>query len=210
MIARLRAPLALATLLAILTAATVFAVYRFSPAAWTVDVGGPLSGPLVVTGFYADEAEDAGRYHDRWTKAHAELELPKIGAGAPVIVSFRAASPRPAGAPPAVVTLTVGSRIVSTYTLRAQPAIYQTPPLPRPAGDPDLRLGFDSRTFRPSGDARDLGLKLAWVRVEPVPGAPPPDTPELVVLDAILSILGLYSLLVRLGRRPILAGLGAV
>jgi 4-amino-4-deoxy-L-arabinose transferase-like glycosyltransferase len=211
MIARLRLPVALALLLALVAGGAVFAVYRLAPPAWTVEIGGPLSGALLDSGFYADEAEQAGRY--RWTHGAATLTFADIGANSPLLLRFRASAPaRPADAPPPVLTLTVASRVVATYTLTAQPAVYTTPPIPRPPDDPGLQATFNIPTFTPgNGDTRDLGMKLEWVRVEPAPGAPAPTPPAAVLLEAVLITLGLYGALARPAPwRSILAALLAL
>ncbi len=69
---RLSAPVLLALLLLVAAGIGVVAVYQATPLAWTVDVGGPLSGPLLGSGFYADEvaageplAQDRDRQHHR-------------------------------------------------------------------------------------------------------------------------------------------------
>ena len=60
MMARLRLPVALALLLALVAGGAVFAVYRLAPPAWTVEIGGPLSGALLDSGFYADRPSRPG------------------------------------------------------------------------------------------------------------------------------------------------------
>jgi len=205
-----RLPLVLAGLLLLLAPAVVWAVYRFAPPAWTLAVGGPFSGPLITNNsFYSDEAEDAGHTRTRWSRAGGTLTLTDIGATTGVVLRFRASAPRPAAAPPATVTLTVGSRVVGSYRLGSQPAVYSTPPISRPFGDPDLTVQFTTLPFRPSGEGRDLGLKLEWLQVEPAPGAPPPLPPLTPLWTVILSVLGAYAALVRL-RRPFLAVGGAL
>ncbi len=205
-----RLSLILAGLLLVTVPAVIWAVYRFTPPAWTIAAGGPFSGPLIRdNSFYADEAEDAGRTHTRWSRATGTLTLTDIGATTSVVLSFRASSPRPVAAPPAVVTLTVGSRIVGTYQLGSQTAVYSTAPISRPFGDPNLTVGFNTVPFRPAGEGRDLGLKLEWLRVEPAPGTPAPLPPFTPLWAVTLGVLGTYAALLRL-RRPFLAAGGAI
>jgi 4-amino-4-deoxy-L-arabinose transferase-like glycosyltransferase len=192
-----RGPLIVAGALLVAALLAGFAVYRFGPATWTVDIGGPFSGAL-VEGFQADEAEQAGRY--RWSAGHSAIDLPDLGAGYPVVARLRVA-PRPAGAPVVPFTVTVDSRVVATYTLPVAETTFSTPPIARASGAGGIRLAIDVPPFRAAGDARELGLKLRTVQIAPAPGAPAPLPPLAPLLALAAVALGAYAALERATRR---------
>ncbi len=198
----------------LLTLASVLLSYQLVRSQ-RVDVGNAFAVPF-LSGFFPDEADINYRY--RWTTSHSEVKFEGAGSVAPSRVSLEAQGFRPAdfgqpvtmtisvnGTPlePNVITLT---RSLATYTFTAPPGARLTPA--------PYVLEIDAPTFRPSGDARDLGVKVASVRLDQESGGfnvPPLGMlvwPPIFVV-ALFYLLSLFPGI--LGRLvPVVAGLVAL
>ena len=178
----------------------------------TVEVGELGDAPR-LTGFYGDEADLTYRY--RWTRGRAEVSFEGVGS-APVwsvIVWAQAVQPSGSTSP---VTMTVvmdgmGLGTVSVsgemkpYTL-SNPAVSSTIDTYLASNSPVLIL---SETFRPPGDARDLGFKIDRVILRQVDVLNLP--PAGLLLWGTLFIVALYLLAssVAAGVRSVVGLLGA-
>ncbi len=172
---------------------------------WSLEVGNAGDG-VFLSGVHADEADTGYRY--RWTEGHAEIVFIGAGAAEPVEVGVTAQGFRPSdvsapvtmtvrlnGMPltPSVVTMT---RTLDTYRFSVPPGVRTAPP---------YTVSIDTATFRPSGDARDLGVKLSSVQLTQT-GAGLNLPPFDVLLWYLVFAAGLVYLLAQLpgiwGRAP--------
>ena len=140
-----------------------------------VDVGTPADDLLYdLRGFHAGERDrDPALGTFRWTGGRASLTLP-AGAGITLVV----AGGRPAGAPPAEISVWVGERpVVARRVLSDAPQAIRLD-LPEPGGPGPIDLTIQSTVFRPrslglSPDPRDLGVRVYRVAVRPPPRPSP-------------------------------------
>ena len=138
-----------------------------------VDVGTPAVDLLYdLRGFHGSERDAAGRAF-RWTGSRGSLTLPAGGA-----VTLVVGGPRPAGAPPAEIGVSVGERVLGRRVLgETRQAIRLD--LPEMGAPGPIDLEIESTTFQPlslgsSPDERDLGVQLYRVVVHPPPARPAP------------------------------------
>ena len=139
-----------------------------------VDVGTPAVDLLYdLRGFHASELERGPtRRTFRWTGPRASLRLPAASA-----VTLVVAGPRPPGAAPAEITVSVGERVLGRWTLAGTPQAVRMD-LPETGGPGPIELEIGSTTFQPevlgsSPDRRDLGVRLYRVQVHPPPAPAP-------------------------------------
>ncbi len=168
---------------------------------------GELNGPST---FYAKEHNTATPpLTYRWSGGRSRIVIPGLG-NSPINVTLRLGGIRPpeTGLPPPAVTLTVGSQV---FPLQTTPDLQDYTVFvdrPDPPAD-DLVLTLASPTFRPPGDARDLGVLVDRVTVAPVgEGLRPwtiPPLGHLALWAAALALL--YAALTRLLGNPLGAAL---
>lgn len=178
-----------------------------------VDVGGPHDTPY-LSSFYAPEPDPAkfpeARENYRWTRDAVGIALLGLGRQ-PLEVRLRMQAYRPAGAVPAQASLWVGGNRLLETTIGPQGQVYRVliPPSLLPAGD--LQLELRSSTFRPAGDARDLGVSVDWVEV--LPAGVGWVEPSWYQVGALAGVVVLAYLLLRrlgLGRAGTALAVGAV
>ena len=137
-----------------------------------VDVGRPVDLLYDLRGFHGSERDQAGRAF-RWTGSLVSLTLPAAGA-----VTLVVGGPRPPGAPPAEIAVSVGERVLGRRALgETRQAIRLD--LPETGAPGPIVLEIESTTFQPravgaSPDTRDLGVQLYRVLVHPAPERPAP------------------------------------
>ncbi|HST05781.1 MAG TPA: hypothetical protein VLQ48_13730 [Chloroflexia bacterium] len=145
----------------------------------------------------------------RWSKGSAEVDFPGIG-NQPVQITISTIGARPNGEPPAIMFTARGEQ----FTLQTQAGEHSdtffvdrgTQPL-----DGDLDIHFSVPAFTPPGDARELGVIIRRVVVQPADyGVRPPVFPPVGTLGLLMvGLVGLYGLFLLLSRRRTWA-LGAV
>ena len=140
-----------------------------------LDIGGPDDCPWLGTSQYClkvpptspgwndSETDPTTGITYRWSKAQSEIMLPGLG-NQPYSVTLRwAGQPISLTTP---VTLTINAQQYHP-TLGADYQ-EQTFLVPRFGTlNPDLHITIQSATFRPTRDARQLGVRVDWVRIEP-------------------------------------------
>ncbi len=135
-----------------------------------VDVGGPHDAPY-LSSFYAPEPDPIrfpeAQENYRWTRDTVGIDLLGLGQQ-PAEVRLRLQAYRPAGVAPAQASLWIGGNRLLETPVGPQGQVYRVLVAPQllPAGD--LHLVLRSSTFRPSGDARDLGVTVDWLEALPV------------------------------------------
>ena len=151
--------LVLAAILALLSLA---AVYQWHTAARTVRLEvGQVGDETYLANFYAQESNPDFNY--RWSRGDSYINL--AYPGAPYILSFRAAAPRPDGHP---VTLEViaNSKTLGQFQLTNQPQVYQLPSRQILWGPEQLSLTLRVHdTLAEPGGRGDLGVALDWIEV---------------------------------------------
>jgi 4-amino-4-deoxy-L-arabinose transferase-like glycosyltransferase len=211
-------------LLVLLLAATVGVMAYQAPPRGLVQVGwlgdrlflaadAGLGAEAIARGdFYADDlTPDSPTGRSRWTREHARITLPNVGAGADLDLMLLAQGwPQDvlgaAVAQPTVSVLADGVPVGELRLTRAwQPYHVRIPAAARGGGD--LRIDLrSSDTFTDTlsfgGDPRPKGLRLAELRVAPVRddlrAIYPPAWPAVLLLCA--NALLLFLLLTRLLR----------
>lgn len=172
-----------------------------------IDIGGPHDCPYLGTSEYCPQSPD---WHDRetnrWSKGRSPIYLPGIGSQ-PYNVTLRLTGARPGLLePPPLITVTVSGR---EYTWQTEPNFTEkTFPLPRlSAIYSSVDLLISTPTFTPPNDARELGVNVDWVRVDPAdPSLFAPVIPSIsVTLYLLGSLLLLYLLAYRTFRSHVAA-----
>ncbi len=176
-----------------------------------LDSSAGLGADAITRGdFYADNlTPDAPTGRSRWTREHAQLVLPNLGAGTDVVMTLLAQGwPNDVISPsieqPRVTVTVDGSQIGHfTPTVQWETYTFTVPAVAR--NSPDLTIDLhSSATFTDTvsfgNDPRPKGLRLAAVRVRSVPGDSPAILPPAwrTVGALILASLLLYLLLLRL------------
>ncbi|MCL5256402.1 MAG: hypothetical protein M1319_01220 [Chloroflexi bacterium] len=166
--------------------------YQFR-GAYPLDIGGIFDGPYVAD---FNAVESSPEMNFRWSKASSTISFPGIGQD-DYEVTIKLVGYRPSPPPPKVEFFANGhslgikqtSGVPETITLRV-PRAYVA------SGDLDLLLKSD--TFRPEGDARDLGVSVDQITVQPVGnGIVLPSTGQVIPLLVIILVGALLAL--RLG-----------
>ncbi len=181
--------LTLRLLLLLLGSLLLWVVAYQAKSTYTVDVGG-LTDDAYVTGFHAKEQTPELTY--RWSKGLLTIALPGVG-NQPVNLSIRVTGYRPDGAPP---KLTLESR-GQTFEMQtaAVPQSYTFFVDRGDQWDGDFQLSISSPTFSPPGDARELGVLVDSIVVEPAKfGLRPFVIPPLWTLGSLLIGLVLVYL----------------
>lgn len=178
---------------------------------FALDIGGPDDAPY-LTGFHAGEATPDGALTYRWTTADATIAIPGFGA-TDATLTLRLHGARPNNAPPPTIRLAIGDLPPQDLTLTPELRDY---PFPVPAGafrDGALRVAIAAPTFRPPGDARDLGVALDRVELRDAGGAgglvAPPWAAVAVALLAVLAAYAVAAALLAAPTGGALAGLAA-
>lgn len=126
------------------------------------------------SGFYG--VEQMGSAYARWTAAAATMYLPRLAPLASGRLLLRLAAPRPVGIAPPSVSLRLGGRVLGSVGPLGPGFAEFAVPLESWALDALARggamLSLSAPTFSPaddgvSGDRRQLGVAVDWVRLEP-------------------------------------------
>lgn len=172
--------------------ALVSAAYQV-PFRLNLPLATPLATPIdqpFVHGFYLSEHGPDGAY--RWTRGRSTLTLDGIGSGVPLVLTFRALAWRPANKDAAHISVIMEGRELATYPGAAEWKNYVVQ-IPADRNPDQLKLTFESSTFRSKVDARRLGIAVSSFQLEPpaawVPTLP---SPYQMVLVALVTV-GLYA-----------------
>src|SRR5690349_1346944 len=140
-----------------------------SPRALFVDIGGPYDTPH-TPGFH--QPEQSGQATFRWSSGTSSLLFQGLGRPSrPFNVRLQMASGRAPNSPPIQVALAVNGNPVTPLSVRVQgdlQAITIDPAWIEPLSG-DLRIDFNSPTFKSGADKRDLGFIADFTRVD-LPG----------------------------------------
>ena len=160
----------------------------------TVEVGDVGDSPY-VSGFYADEADLSYRY--RWTKGNAEIRFDSGGSAPSASVEVWAQAVLIAGSnAPVSLTVTLNSSVLGAVELLPRMETYSFDVGGRLNRDGSPVVGLESVTFRPPGDARDLGVKVDRVILrQPDSGQNFP--PVSLLIWGSLLLGGLYLLALK-------------
>lgn len=171
--------------------------------ALTLDVGALGDSAFLERGFYSDELDLGYRY--RWSGADASIHFPAAGSATPESVSMRVQGARPPGfSTPVTMSLLLNGvpLVPSVVTATGELQTFSfSLPAGRVAGGPDT-VGLTASTFRPSGDPRLLGVKLAQIELrQSGDGLNVPPLP--LIFWPVITLGGVVGLL-SLSRRPML------
>lgn len=195
---RWRADALAVLVLVVLCVGGVLLVYQ-QPTSMRIDLGTSYATPY-INNFFAPEQNEEFNY--AYTGAASEIRLTGIGAGTHTLL-LRVSGWRPMQPEPALLQVFEGERLLGSFRLADQtqvaPGTYRLA-LSTISGDAVLRL--ETTTFSPGGtDTRPLGVLVDWVEVRSERVAP--DMSQL--LNVLLIALFSYTLLRRLGARPLVA-----
>jgi hypothetical protein len=171
----------------------IFAVYHFNRTL-TINVGDLGDGPFVHD-FNADEADINYRY--RWTTAHSEVVFVGAGSAPPAEVAIRAQGARPQPtSQPVTMSLTLNGIALQPALITASGDLkgyhFTVPSMPFSA---PFTLSIDASAFRPSGDARQLGVKVDAVQLsQSTSGLNLP--PAWLAFWALAFVTGLFGLFI--------------
>lgn len=180
--------------------------YQTRPS-YTVDLGDRLDRPF-VNGFNDREPSEKNRLNPdfkwdglsfRWSKADSQVNFPGIGSQ-PVTVTIRYnASANPNN--PALTILTDDENPITLPKPPPDTWVEQSILVPGEwFRDGDLHLRLKTTAFTPKGDARELGVAVDWIRVDPAElnktaFIRPADSDFLpLVFTAVLGVLILGSI----------------
>lgn len=188
-----------AAAVAIATLAVLLVAYRAAPS--FAQSAGDLDS-LVFHRFQGLETDGEASY--RWSKASSTIVLPQVGNARS---ELRLDVWYPSGDTALPLTLYSAGRPLTTVPVSGRRAINL---LLADTASGDVRIELASPTWRPAGDARDLGVaveRVAWRPLEP----PRPPLAQLIVLPALAAALFWLVLGAGGGRGPaVVAGLLAV
>ena len=140
----------------------LLAVVAWLPGGLDMDVGQP-GDALFLRGFHGDERADGRSY--RWTRGITQVVAPGLAAPAGCACRWW-----PRRAPDAATS------VPSTVLIDGRPSRHRSPvgsaaePVLEAARDPGRRpaiVEFRTPTFRPAGDARDLGVIVDRLTITP-------------------------------------------
>jgi hypothetical protein len=178
-------------------------------AAWpvVVDVGG--EDEAFVESFH--EPERAGERSFRWTDGDSRLLLPPLPPGAQGVLTLRVQDARPAGAPPATLTVRAGGAELVALTFADDLArTYRLLTPTRARLERALVVGLQGDTAQEAGGGRLLGVAVFEAALAPAGG---PRLPALWAAAWSLVLgLGMYLVgrLAGAGRRVSLATAAAL
>ncbi|MEO5954026.1 MAG: hypothetical protein ABIQ44_16315, partial [Chloroflexia bacterium] len=152
-----------------------------SPRAILVDIGGPLDN-LHAVGFH--DSETSGDANFRWSTAKGSLVFQGIGKPLSAFpVTLQLSSGRGQGSDLLPVQISVNGHELAPLSLGPESAAYVV------TVDPawidlsgDLRIDFQSSTFKSGNDKRDLGFLADFARADLPVGATLPALPVLLWL----------------------------
>lgn len=134
-----------------------------------VDVGGPYDAPY-LSSFHAVEPDPVkfpeATERFRWTRGAVGIEFMGLGRQ-PVTVGLRMRAYRPEGQAAPEASLWAGGQRVFSATIGPEWDDYVFLVPSHLLNDGDLHLELHADTFRPSGDARDLGVTVDRIEVAP-------------------------------------------
>lgn len=200
---RIAPPLELFSLLLLLALAVALSLFsgRQSPATvFDMAESEPNTATRLV-GFNGLETAPGDQY--RWSESYAFLQIFGGYNAAPQYrLSWRLrAAPERQGLP---LTFTANERILLTVTPGSAYRNYHLLLPPAPPGDSMLRAGIATDAFSPPGDARELGVIVGGLTIQPVPFMHWRSTILLV-----LGLLALWAWMRVLGTAPLPALLGS-
>lgn len=201
---RLRDPrVQLPLLLVLTTLALVFAWQVRRP--FVLDVGGPDDAPY-LRGVHEIETAaanpDGSTLTYRWTEGDTIIDIPGYGA-TNATLTLRMQGSRPDGGAPPTVQITIGDTPQPPLQLAPEMRDYTFPVAPGNFSAGGTRVIIDAPTFRPPGDARDLGIPLDRVELHDS-GAPGLVMPPLqALLVALLAVLAAYAAVAVLLTSPL-------
>jgi hypothetical protein len=181
-----RVALEIGALIALLLAGAVgLHVARGWPPAYVADLASlsPASAGFDVVGVHIPERNDDFAYS--WSSGYTLAQLRGGYNAAPsyrATVRLRAANP--AGPQPLVFLR--NEQPLATVTPSSAFRIYRVLLPPSADGDPSLRFAFETQSFRPPGDARDLGVMLTRMTLQPIASALWAQIGALALLAALL------------------------
>ena len=203
---RLHLPL----LLLVAALALLFAWQSRQP--FVLEVGGPDDAPY-LSGVHAGEVVNAGqagtKFTYRWTQATTTITIPGYGA-TDATLTLRMQGARPNEATPPTVLVAIGDAVPQPVTLAPEMRDYTFPVDREAFSDGGLRVTLTTPVFRPSGDARDLGVPLDTVELRDASGAAGLLAPPLGVLAltlfATLVVYGIVAALLSSALGGLAAG----
>jgi hypothetical protein len=143
----------------------LLAAAAWLPGGFALDVGQP-GDALFLRGFHGDERADGRTY--RWSRGAAQVIVPGLGGAERLRVTLAAEGGR---TPPQPVPATVLVDGQPAAAIQVGPAAVQVVEATRgDAGADAAVVEIQAPTFRPTGDARDLGIIVDRVWIEPVGG----------------------------------------
>lgn len=195
---RLAQPALLPLLVVLACGAVALAIVAWPPGSLTVDVGQP-GDRLFTRNFYGDE-HAAGRSY-RWSRGRSQLAVPGLGGAERLRVTAWVEGGRSDGrAVPLTLLIdgvAVGSQMVSAPTVVVVEGEH--------AGEDVAVVELRAPTVRPPGDARDLGVIVDRVAVEPLGArATPAWAVRLLILVGLAGLVSLVSWPLGRRRGPVL------
>ena len=160
--------LEICALIGLLLAGTVgLRLARAWPPAYVADLTSidPAPAGFDIVGVHIPERN--GDFAYSWSSGYTLFQLRGGYNAAPsyrAAVRLRAANP----AGPQPLTFLLNERPFATITPSADFRIYRTLLPPNAEGDTALRFAFETQPFRPAGDARDLGVMLTRMTLQPI------------------------------------------
>lgn len=136
----------------------------------------------------------------RWSTAHATLTYPYIAnLGRYADVSMRLSSQRPAGQPPASVTVSLNGKAYSAFDVPNAFQVYSftldTRQTPNPYLNPaHVQLDIQSTTYSPSV-GKEQGVAIDWIELRPRRG-----TLEIALMALVWAVALVVVMLVALSR----------
>ncbi|HEX9373069.1 MAG TPA: glycosyltransferase family 39 protein [Roseiflexaceae bacterium] len=155
---------------------------------WTPTYTADLTGAVLDSGFDligVNVAEQNQDFAYTWSSGYTIAQLRYGYNAAPVYratVRLRAANPQG----PQPLTFLANERPLATVTPTTAFQTYQVLLRADPSGDRTLRFAFETQPFSPPGDARELGVILTSITLEPLPST---DWPTVLYVCFLLALL---------------------
>jgi arabinofuranosyltransferase len=186
-------------LLALIIVLSLFGGQRSLPMIFDMVESEPNTATRLV-GFHGLELTSGDQY--RWSESYAFLQMFGGYSVAPQYrLSWRLrAAPEHRGVP---LTFTANERELATVIPGVAYRNYQLLLPPAPPGERMLRAGIATEAFSPPGDARELGVIVGGLWIQPVPGGP-----ERTALLLVPGLLALWAGMRVFGTPPLPALLG--
>jgi toxin CptA len=168
-----------------------------------IDVGA-WGDHAYLSGINAPEQSSSESY--RWSTASSVLTLPNLSSGHRLF-QFRAHGWRPDGLITPQLQLSLNNHTPLLVQTQSTMRVYRVV-LPEPAETLNWQLQFDSATYQPPGDPRQIGVAIDWIALARI-GQPPPGIWQFTGQAVLLAVLLAVVATLRLPHR-ISAVLGAV